>query len=127
MKPSLYVAMVVVLTATPMAQTPNNKARKAPANRPTAMAKDIQALRETVAAQQQQMEAQRQQMDQLKSQLQQLLDATQQANATAQKVQGSAAGPGDGCTSPTVRDRCPAPGRPSLLQCSRSENWPFAR
>jgi TolA-binding protein len=92
MKPSLCVAMVVVWTATSisMAQTPTNKAKKAPASRGTALARDIQALRETVAAQQQQMEAQRQQMDQLKSQLQQLLDATQQANATAQRGQGSA-------------------------------------
>jgi hypothetical protein len=90
MKSSLYVALVVVLTATLMAETPNSKAKKTPANRSTAMAKDIQALRETVAVQQQQMEAQRQQMDQLKSQLQQLLDATQQANAAAQKGQGSA-------------------------------------
>ena len=90
MKPSLYVAIVVVCTAPLMAQTSTNKTKTAPANRSTAMAKDIEALRETVAAQQQQMEAQRQQMDQLKAQLQQLLDATQQANASAQKVQGSA-------------------------------------
>lgn len=90
MKPSRCMAMVVVLSATLMAQTPANKTKTAPASRSTAMAKDIQALRETVAAQQQQMEAQRQQMDQLKSQLQQLLDATQQVNASAQKVQGSA-------------------------------------
>jgi hypothetical protein len=90
MKPSFCMAMVVVLTATLMAQTPTNQATKAPVSRPMALAKDVQALRETVAAQQQQMEAQRQQMDQLKSQLQQLLDATRQANATAQKVQGSA-------------------------------------
>lgn len=95
MKPSLCVAMAVVCAATltvksSMAQTSTNKKKPAPVNRSTAMAKDIQALRETVAAQQQQMEAQRQQMDQLKSQLQQLLDATQQAGASAQKVQGSA-------------------------------------
>ena len=95
MKPSLCVALVVVCAATlmaqtSMAQTSTSKKTLAPVNRSTAMAKDIQALRETVAAQQQQMEAQRQQMDQLKSQLQQLLDATQQGNASAQKVQGSA-------------------------------------
>jgi hypothetical protein len=90
MKPSRCMAMVVVLSATLMAQNPANKTKTAPASRSTGMAKDIQALRETVAAQQQQMEAQRQQMDQLKSQLQQLLDATQQVNASAQKVQGSA-------------------------------------
>jgi len=72
------------------AQTPKKKTNRPSANRATAMAKDIQALREIVAAQQQQMETQRQQMDQLKAQLQQLLDATQQANASAQKVQGSA-------------------------------------
>jgi TolA-binding protein len=90
MKPSLCVAMVLVCAAVLMAQTSTSKKKPAPANRSTAMAKDIQALRETVAAQQQQMEAQRQQMDQLKSQLQQLLDAAQQANASAQKVQGSA-------------------------------------
>ncbi len=90
MRPSLCVAIVVVLTATLMAQTSGNKAKKAPASRSSAMAKDVQALRETVAAQQQQMEAQRQQMDQLKSELQQLVDATQQANASAQKVQTSA-------------------------------------
>src|SRR5450755_3565864 len=90
MKPSQCMAMVVVLSATLMAQNPANKTKTAPASRSTGMAKDIQALRETVAAQQQQMEAQRQQMDQLKSQLQQLLDATQQVNASAQKVQGSA-------------------------------------
>jgi hypothetical protein len=92
MKPSLCVAMVVVWTATSisMAQTPTNKAKKAPASRATALARDIQALRETVAAQQRKMEAQGQQMDELKSQLQQLLDATQQSNSTAQKVQGSA-------------------------------------
>ena len=90
MKSSLVMAMVVVWTATLLAQTPTNKTRKAPASRSTTLTKDVQALRETVAAQQQQMEAQRQQMDQLKSQLQQLLDAAQQASATAQKVQGSA-------------------------------------
>jgi hypothetical protein len=90
MKPSLCVAMVVVWTATLLAQAPTNKTRKARASRSTTLTKDVQALRETVAAQQQQMEAQRQQMDQLKSQLQQLLDATQQSNSTAQKVQGSA-------------------------------------
>ena len=90
MKPSLCVAMVVMLTATLVAQTPSGQTKKVPANRSTAMAKDIQALREIVAAQQQQMGAQRQQMDQLKSQLQQLLDATLQASASAQKVQGSA-------------------------------------
>jgi Putative porin len=90
MKSSLVMAMVVVWTATLLAQTPTNKTRKAPASRSTTLPKDVQALRETVAAQQQQMEAQRQQMDQLKSQLQQLLDAAQQASATAQKVQGSA-------------------------------------
>jgi hypothetical protein len=84
------MAMVVVWTATLLAQTPTNKTRKAPASRSTTLTKDVQALRETVAAQQQQMEAQRQQMDQLKSQLQQLLDAAQQASATAQKVQGTA-------------------------------------
>ena len=88
MKPSRYL-VVAVLTATLLAQNPNKKTNSASGNRSAAMAKDIQALRETVAAQQQQMEAQRQQMDQLKSQLQQLLDATQQANTAAQKVQGS--------------------------------------
>src|SRR3984893_8071636 len=90
MKPSRYLVVTVLLTVTLLAQNPNKKTNRASANRSTAMAKDIQALRETVAAQQQQMEAQRQQMDQLKAQLQQLLDATQQANASAQKVQGSA-------------------------------------
>jgi hypothetical protein len=95
MKPSLCVAMAVVCAATltaksSMAQTSTSKKKPAPVSRSTAMAKDIQALRETVAVQQQQMEVQRQQMDELKSQLQQLLDATQQANASAQKVQGSA-------------------------------------
>jgi hypothetical protein len=85
-----YLAVAVMLTAASLAQTPNKKINSAGRNRSTAMAKDIQVLRETVAAQQQQMEAQRQQMDQLKSQLQQLLDATQQANTAAQKVQGSA-------------------------------------
>jgi TolA-binding protein len=90
MKPSRYLVVTVLLTVTLLAQNPNKKTNRASANRSTAMAKDIQALRETVAAQQQQMEAQRQQMDQLKSQLQQLLDATQQANASAQKVQSSA-------------------------------------
>jgi phage shock protein A len=109
MKPSLCVAMVVVWTATSiaMAQTPTNKAKKAPASRATALARDIQALRETVAAQQQQMEAQGQQMDELKSQLQQLLDATQQSNSTAQKVQGGA---GDGCSSSAVSHGRPATG-----------------
>jgi len=57
MKPSLGVTIVVVCAATLMAQTSTNKTKTAPANRSTAMAKDIQALRETVAAQQQQMEA----------------------------------------------------------------------
>jgi hypothetical protein len=90
MKPSRYLVVTVLLTATLLAQNPNKKTNSARANRSTAMAKDIQALRETVAAQQQQMEAQRQQVDQLKSQLQQLLDATQQANVFTQKVQGSA-------------------------------------
>jgi len=85
-----YLAVAVMLTAASLAQTPNKKINSAGRNRSTAMAKDIQVLRDTVAAQQQQMEAQRQQMDQLKSQLQQLLDATQQANTAAQKVQGSA-------------------------------------
>ena len=90
MRTSLSLAIVVVFSATLMAQTSGSNAKKPPASRSTAVTKDIQALRETVAAQQQQMEAQRQQMEQLKSQLQQLLDATQQANASAQRVQGSA-------------------------------------
>jgi hypothetical protein len=89
MKKSRCLVVAGLLTATLIAQTPNKKTNRPSANRSTAMAKDIQALRETVAAQQQQMETQRQQMDQLKAQLQQLLDATQQANASAQKVQGS--------------------------------------
>ncbi len=87
---SLYVAMVVALPTALMAQTPNINTRKPPARGSSAMAKDLQALREIVATQQQQMEAQRQQMDQLKSQLQQLLDATQQANTNVQRVQSSA-------------------------------------
>jgi len=90
MTASRYLAVAVILTAASLAQTPNKKINSAGRNRSTAMAKDIQVLRETVAAQQQQMEAQRQQMDQLKFQLQQLLDATQQANTAAQKVEGSA-------------------------------------
>jgi Putative porin len=89
-----FVAVAVLLTTTVMAQTAKTTTKtttKNPgSNRSAAMAKDIEALRDTVAAQQQQMEAQRMQMDQLKSQLQQLLDATLQANASAQKVQGSA-------------------------------------
>jgi hypothetical protein len=43
-----YLLLAVMLTATVMAQTPTNKTRNARANRSTAMAKDIQALRETV-------------------------------------------------------------------------------
>jgi hypothetical protein len=58
MRPSLCVAIVVVLTATLMAQTSGTQAKKAPASRSWEMAKDIQVLRKTVAAQQQ-MEAQR--------------------------------------------------------------------
>ena len=53
MKPRLCVAMVVVCAATSMAQTPTSKKKTAPVNRSTAIAKDIQALRETVTAQQQ--------------------------------------------------------------------------
>lgn len=44
MKPSRCMAMVVVLSATLMAQTPANKTKTPPAGRSTAMAKDIQAL-----------------------------------------------------------------------------------
>ncbi len=91
MKPSLSLALLVVLTASSIAQTSSGKTTKPQPARTGALSKEIQALRDTVTAQQQQMEVQRQQMDQLKTQLQELLDATQQANANSQKVQGDAA------------------------------------
>jgi Putative porin len=91
MKASLSLALLVVLTASSIAQTSSGKTPKPQPARTGALSKEIQALRDTVTAQQQQMEVQRQQMDQLKTQLQELLDATQQANANSQKVQGDAA------------------------------------
>lgn len=91
MKPSLSLALLVVLTASSIAQTSSGKTTKPQPARTGTLSKEIKALRDTVTAQQQQMEVQRQQMNQLKTQLQQLLDATQQANANTQKVQGDAA------------------------------------
>ena len=122
MKPSLSLALLVVLTASSIAQTSSGKTTKPQPARTGALSKEIQALRDTVTAQQQQMEVQRQQMDQLKTQLQQLLDATQQANANSQKVQGERrAGANHSGPGPAVRHRSSARRRSGLGKRNRGE------
>jgi len=81
--------MLVISAAAVQANTPPKAAAKKP-NQARVSAKEVQELRVALEAQQRQLQEQNRQMEQLKFQVQQLLDVTQQANASAQKVQGSA-------------------------------------
>lgn len=90
MKPALWCAVVLTISAALPAQTPQSGKPAKRAGGHAVSASEVQALRDALATQQQQMEQQHQEMEVLKSQLQQLLQANTQGVSQAQQAQTSA-------------------------------------